>query len=177
MNFIGSLYQLIKNFMSLLKVLKLHTSLSMPCCMASVISVALSIFDMNFLKCSFCSFNVRRPIAECSVLPVTEHSLRNEYHNSDLCFMYSGYLRRKLSSCRVLGLLRIHEFNIESRRIGPRLRKMELLPFNVAIIEHHSTFISSKFLIAMSARRMKLLISENATSYLLPISGLAAIFS
>ena len=69
MKFIGTLYELIKNFILLVKIFKLHTSLSMPCCMASLISVGLSIFDMNFLKCSFCSFNVRRPMAECSVLP------------------------------------------------------------------------------------------------------------
>ena len=130
----------------------LHTSLSIPCCIALFISVGLSILHMNFLKCSFCSFNVHRPMAECSVLPVMEHSLHNEYQSSDLCLMYWGYCLRKSSSYRVSGLLRIHEFNIVSNRMGPRLRKICSLPFIVAIIEHHSTLIWSRFFIAMSAR-------------------------
>ena len=142
--------------------LDLHTSLSIPCCIALLISVVLSILDMNFLKCSFCSFNVRRPMAECSVLPVMQHSLHNGYQSSDLYFMYCGYFFRKLSSCRVSGLLRIHEFNIVSNRMGPLLRNNCSLLLIVAIIEHHSTLIWRRFFIAMSAQRMKLFISKKS---------------
>ena len=175
MNFIRTSYQLLRNKLSHVH-LHLHTSLSIPCCIALFISIGLSILLINFLKCSFCSFNVRSPIAECSVLPVMQDSLRIEYQSSDLCFMYSGYFFRKSSSCRVSGLLKIHEFNIVSNRIGPLFQNKCSLPLNAAMIPHHSTFISRRFLIAMSARRIKLFISEKATSYLLPISGFAAIF-
>ena len=132
--------------------LDLYTSLSIPCCIALLISVGLAILDMNFLKCSVCCFNVCRPMAECSLLPVMQHSLHNEYQSSDLCFMYCRYFFRKLSSCRFSGLLRIHEFNIVSNRMGPLLQNNCSLPLIVAIIEHHSTLIWSRFFIAMSAR-------------------------
>ena len=136
MNFIRTSYQPLRNKLSHVH-LHLHTSLSIPCCMALFISIGLSILLINFLKCSFCSFNVHSPIAECSVLPVMQDSLRIEYQSSDLCFMYSGYFFRKLSSCRVSGLLKIHEFNIVSNRIGPLFRRKNL--FITIKCSHDST--------------------------------------
>ena len=69
MNFIGTSYKLLKIIIVFNMNLDLHTSLSIPCYIALFISVGLSILHMNFVKCSFCSFNVCRPMAECSVLP------------------------------------------------------------------------------------------------------------